>query len=341
MKSKKIGIDLGTANSLVYVAGEGVVLNEPTVVAVTIEDNHVVAVGNEAKDMLGRTPGNIVASRPLKDGVIADYQITESLIAYFIRKACGRRFLFKPEVMVCVPSGCTQVERRAVVDATLSAGARSVYLIEEPLAAAIGAQIPIANPSGNLIVDSGGGSTEAAVISMGGVVSHASVRMSGNKLDEIIATYIRKKFNLIIGERTAEEVKVKIGNALLLDPDDKKKEQKTVEVRGRDAFNGLPRMVEISEEEINKAIKPILMQMVGAIKQVLEHTPPELASDIIDKGIVLSGGTALLKNFDKLVTQEIGVAAVVADEPLLCVVRGTGVALENLDFYKKSIRSNR
>ena len=227
MKSKKIGIDLGTANSLVYVAGEGVVLNEPTVVAVTIEDNQVVAVGNEAKDMLGRTPGNIVASRPLKDGVIADYQITESLIAYFIRKACGRRFLFKPEVMVCVPSGCTQVERRAVVDATLSAGARSVYLIEEPLAAAIGAQIPIANPSGNLIVDSGGGSTEAAVISMGGVVSHASVRMSGNKLDEIIATYIRKKFNLIIGERTAEEVKVKIGNALLLDPDHKKKKQKT------------------------------------------------------------------------------------------------------------------
>lgn len=341
MRSKKIGIDLGTANSLVYVAGEGVVLNEPTVVAVAVEDNHVVAVGNEAKDMLGRTPGNIVASRPLKDGVIADYQITESLIAYFIRKACGRRFLFKPEVMVCVPSGCTQVERRAVVDATLSAGARSVYLIEEPLAAAIGAQIPIANPSGNLIVDSGGGSTEAAVISMGGVVSHASVRMSGNKLDETIATYVRKKFNLIIGERTAEEVKVKIGNALLSESDEKKKEPATIEVRGRDAFNGLPRMVEISESEINKAIKPILMQMIGAIKQVLEHTPPELASDIIDKGIVMSGGTAMLKNFDKLITQEVGVAAVVADEPLLCVVRGTGVALENLDFYKKSIRSNR
>jgi rod shape-determining protein MreB len=227
------------------------------------------------------------------------------------------------------------VERRAVVDATLSAGARNVYLIEEPLAAAIGAQIPIANPSGNLIVDSGGGSTEAAVISMGGVVSHASVRISGNKLDETIATYIRKKYNLIIGERTAEEVKMKLGNALI---SENKEKELSVEVRGRDAFNGLPRMVEITEKEINSATKPILMQMIGAIKQALEQTPPELASDIIDKGIVMSGGTALFKNLDKLVTQEVGVATVVAEEPLLCVVRGTGVALENLDLYKKSIR---
>ena len=334
MFTKKIGIDLGTANSLVYLAEKGVVLNEPSVVAVSIEDNRVVAVGSEAKDMLGRTPGNIVASRPMKDGVIADYQITEAMLKYFINKVCGRTRIFKPEVMVCVPSGCTQVERRAVVDATLAAGARAVYLIDEPLAAAVGAQIPIANPSGNLIVDSGGGSTEAAVISMGGVVAHASVRMSGNKLDEAIATYIRKKYNLIIGERTAEEVKITVGNAL---PEEKKGEPKKMEVRGRDAFTGLPRVIEISEIEINKAIAPNLLLMIGAIKAVLEKTPPELAADIVDKGIVLSGGSMLLKNFDKLVTREVGVSAVVAEEPMLCVVRGTGVALENLELYKKSV----
>lgn len=334
MFSKKIGIDLGTANSLVYLAEKGVVLNEPTVVAVAIEDNRVVAVGSEAKDMLGRTPGNIVASRPMKDGVIADYQITEAMLKYFINKVCGRSRIFKPEVMVCVPSGCTQVERRAVVDATLAAGARSVYLIDEPLAAAIGAQIPIANPSGNLIVDSGGGSTEAAVISMGGVVAHSSVRMSGNKIDETIATYIRRKYNLIIGERSAEEVKITIGNAL---PDEKQKEPRHMEVRGRDAFSGLPRVIEVEEVEINKAISPILLTMISAIKGVLEKTPPELAADIVDKGIVLSGGSMMLKNFDKLVTREVGVSAVVAEDPMLCVVRGTGVALENLELYKKSI----
>jgi len=337
MFQKRIGIDLGTANSLVYLAGEGVVLNEPTVVAVAAETNQVVAVGAEAKEMLGRTPGNIVASRPMKDGVIADYQITEAMLAYFIRKVIGKSRLFKPEVMVCVPSGCTQVERRAVVDATLAAGARSVYLIDEPLAAAIGAQIPIANPSGNLIVDSGGGSTEAAVISLGGVVTHASVRMSGNKIDEVIATYIRKKFNLIIGERTAEEAKIHIGNALLTEKDEKN--PKKMEVRGRDAFSGLPRSIEVTEIEINQAITPVLVQMIGAIKSALEKTPPELAADIVDKGIVLSGGTALLKNFDKLVTKEIEVATVIAEEPMYCVVRGTGVALENLELYKKSIRS--
>lgn len=336
MFSKRLGIDLGTANSLVYLGGKGVVLNEPSVVAVAVEDNRVVAVGNEAREMLGRTPGNIVASRPMRDGVIADYQITEAMLAYFINKVCGRSRLFKPEVMVCVPSGCTQVERRAVVDATLSAGARAVYLIEEPLAAAIGAQIPIANPSGNLIVDSGGGSTEAAVISMGGVVAHASVRMAGTKLDEAIAFYTRKKYNLIIGERTAEEVKIKIGNALI----EKGKAQKTMEVRGRDFHSGLPRMIEITDEEINKALMPVLLQMIGAIKAALEKTPPELASDIVDKGIVLSGGTCMLKNLDKLITKEVGVAAVVAEEPLLCVVRGTGVALENLELYKRSIRKN-
>lgn len=337
MFQKRIGIDLGTANSLVYLAGQGVVLNEPTVVAVAMDTNQVVAVGSEAREMLGRTPGNIVASRPMKDGVIADYQITEAMLAYFIQKVVGRTRIFKPEVMVCVPSGCTQVERRAVVDATLAAGARAVYLIEEPLAAAIGAQIPIANPSGNLIVDSGGGSTEAAVISLGGVVAHSSVRMSGNKLDEAIATYIRKKNNLIIGERSAEEVKVTVGNALLSEKE--QKDPKKMEVRGRDAISGLPRVIEVNEAEINQALVPILNQMIGAIKGVLEKTPPELAADIVDKGIVLSGGSAMLKNLEKLVTREIEVAAVVADEPMLCVVRGTGVALENLELYKKSIRS--
>lgn len=318
-------------------AGEGVVLNEPTVVAVALDTNQVVAVGAEAKEMLGRTPGSIVASRPMKDGVIADYQITEAMLAYFIRKVVGRSRIFKPEVMVCVPSGCTQVERRAVVDATLAAGAHSVYLIEEPLAAAIGAQIPIANPSGNLIVDSGGGSTEAAVISLGGVVAHSSVRMSGNKLDEAIALYIRKKCNLVIGERTSEEVKITIGNALLSEKE--QKDPRKMEVRGRDAVSGLPRVIEVSEAEVNQAIIPILLQMIGAIKGVLEKTPPELAADIVDKGIVLSGGSAMLKNLEKLVTREIEVAAVVADDPMLCVVQGTGVALENLELYKKSIRS--
>lgn len=336
MFSKKLGIDLGTANSLVYLAGEGVVLNEPTVVAVAAETNRVVAVGNEAKEMLGRTPGNIVASRPMRDGVIADYQITRDMLSYFINKVCGNTRFFKPEVMVCVPSGCTQVERRAVVDATLSAGAKAVYLIEEPLASAIGAQIPIANPSGNLIVDSGGGSTEAAVISMGGVVAHASVRMAGNKIDEAISFFLRKKYNLIIGERTAEEVKIKIGNAMPVS----EKTIKKMEVRGRDFYSGLPRMTEINEDEVNKAVTPVLLQMIGAIKSVLEQTPPELASDIVDKGIVLAGGTSMLKNLDKLVTKEVGVAAVVAEEPLLCVVRGTGVALENLELYKRSIRKN-
>jgi rod shape-determining protein MreB and related proteins len=337
MFQKRIGIDLGTANSLVYMAGAGVVLNEPTVVAVSQDTNQVVAVGIEAKEMLGRTPGSITASRPMKDGVIADYQITEAMLAYFIRKVVGKSRLFKPEVMVCVPSGCTQVERRAVVDATLAAGAHSVYLIDEPLAAAIGAQIPIANPSGNLIVDSGGGSTEAAIISLGGVVAHSSVRTSGNKIDEAIATYIRKKFSLIIGERTAEEVKITVGNALLSEKD--QKDPKKMEVRGRDGVTGLPRVIEVTEADINAAITPVLLNMISAIKGVLEKTPPELAADIVDNGIVLSGGSALLKNMEILVTREIEVAAVVADDPMLCVVQGTGVALENLELYKKSIRS--
>ena len=345
---KRIGIDLGTANSLVWLAGAGVVLNEPTVVAVTVDDNRVVAVGNEAKEMLGRTPGNIMATRPLRDGVIADYRITEAMLSFFIDRVVGRNRIFKPEVMICVPSGVTQVERRAVLDATLSAGANIAYLIEEPLAAAIGAKIPIAAASGHMIVDVGGGSTEAAVISLGGVVVHKSARVAGNKLDEAIANYIKKKYNLIIGERMAETIKMTVGDAL---PEKKIGEKEkthqpstihdlrssSMEVRGRDTVSGLPRMVELTSTEIAEAITPTLHQIIVAIKSVLEETPPELAADIIDKGIVMAGGTSLLRNFDKLMTQMTGVVCHVAEDPLLCVVRGTGVALENIDLYKRTI----
>lgn len=329
--SKRIGIDLGTANTLVWVAGEGLMLNEPTVVALSVEDRKVVAVGSEAKKMLGRTPGNLVALRPLREGVIADYEVTEAMLRYFIGKVGGLFLFWKPEVMICVPAGCTQVERRAALDATLSAGARVAYLIDEPLAAAIGAKIPVSVPSGHMIVDIGGGATEAAVISLGGVVVHKSVRVAGNKIDEAIQSYVRRKYNLIIGDQTAEEVKIKIGSAIRLPKEEK------VQVSGRDQVLGLPRTVELASSEITDAIKLVLTQIVGAVKGVLEDTPPELASDIIDKGIVMSGGTSLLLNFDKFLTEQTGVPAHLAEEPLLCVVRGTGIAIENLDLYKRSI----
>ncbi len=331
--SKRIGIDLGTANSLVYLAGAGIVLNEPTVVAITTDDNRVLAVGNEAREMLGRTPGNIVASRPMRDGVIADYVITEAMIRYFLDKVCGPNRLFKPEVMVCAPAGVTSVEKRAILDATLQAGAKVAFLIDEPLAAAIGAKIPIANPSGNMIVDIGGGTTEAAVICLGGVVVHNSVRVGGNKIDEAIQAYVRKKHNLIIGERMAEDVKIKIGSATEL----KANELETIEVRGRDAFSGLPKTVVITSSEVTEAIFDVTQKIVSAAKGVLEQIPPELASDIIDKGIVLSGGTSLLRNLDKLLTDSLKVPVALADNPLLCVALGTGMALENLDIYKRSV----
>ncbi len=330
---KRIGIDLGTANTVVYLAGEGIVLNEPTVVAVTAEENKVVAVGREAKEMLGRTPGNIIALRPLRDGVIADYSITEAMLSYFIDKAAGRSRFFKPEVMICIPSGVTQVERRAVLDATMAAGAKVAYLIEEPLAAAIGAKVPIAQAAGHMVVDIGGGSTECAVISLGGVVVHNSVRVGGNKIDEAIANYTKKKFNLLIGERTAEEIKINIANAVI----EKDKEEKKMEIRGRDSITGLPRTIELGESAINEAIAPVLGDIIKGVKGVLEETPPELASDIIDKGIIMSGGTSLLANFDKLMTKMTGVPCHVAEDALLCVVRGTGVALENIELYKRSI----
>lgn len=336
MLSRRIGIDLGTANTVVYLAGEGIVLNEPTVVAVTAEENRVVAVGKEAKEMLGRTPGNIVALRPLRDGVIADYTITEAMLSYFIDRVCGRSRFFKPEVMVCIPSGVTQVERRAVLDASMSAGAKVAYLIETPLAAAIGAKIPIAQAAGHMVVDIGGGSAESAVISLGGVVVHNSVRVGGNKIDEAIAQYVKRKFNLLVGERTSEEIKIEIGNALGLD-DKKTKEPRKMEIRGRDTISGLPRTIELLETAVTEAIRPCLMEIIQGVKIVLEQTPPELASDIIDKGIVMTGGTSLLLNFDNLMTEITGVPCHVAEDSLLCVVRGTGVALENIELYKRGI----
>ncbi len=331
MLNKRVGIDLGTANILVYLGGVGVVLNEPTVVAVRADDNKVVAVGSEAKDMLGRTPGNIVATRPLKDGVIADYVITQSMLSYFIDKVAGRSRFVKPEVMVCIPSGVTQVEKRAVLDACASAGAGNVYLIEEPLAAAIGAKIPIAQAAGHMILDSGGGTTDIAVISLGGVVVHKSIRVAGNKIEEAIANYIRKRFNLLVGERSAEEIKMKLASAIVSD------EPRSMEIKGRDSVTGLPRAIEITEAEINEAIQPVLKAMISAIREVFEATPPELASDIIEKGIVLTGGTVLLKNLDNYITRETGVPAHVAEDPLFCVIRGVGVALENLELYKRSV----
>ena len=302
--SKRIGIDLGTANTLVYLVGEGIVLNEPTVVAVTAEENRVVAVGKEAKEMLGRTPGNVLAMRPLKDGVIADYSITEAMLSYFIDKACGQSRFLKPEVMVCIPSGVTQVERRAVLDAAMSAGAKIAYLIDEPLAAAIGAKIPIAQPAGHMIVNIGGGSTESAVISLGGVVVHSSVRVAGNKIDEAISSYIRRKFNLLVGETTAELIKIELGNAVIEEgrtlrqaqgkegtkETQETKTANTMEIRGRDNITGLPRSIELDESQINEAIKPVLMDIIGGAKEVLEQCPPELASDIIDKELSCQAG---------------------------------------------------
>ena len=324
----KIGIDLGTANILVYVKGKGIVTREPSVVAVS-DDNHIVAVGDEAREMIGRTPGNITAIRPMKDGVIADYVITEAMLRYFIKKA-GRSFT-KPDVMISVPSGVTSVEKRAVRDAALKAGAREAYLIEEPLAAAIGANVPISGPSGNLIIDIGGGTSEIAVISLGGIVISRSVRVGGNRFDEAIANYVRKKYNLMIGDRTAEDVKIQIGTALPLE------RELHMEVRGRDLIAGLPRTVPLTSSEVMEALEQPLQQIVGAVRSVLEETPPELSSDIIDKGMVMSGGGSLLRNIDKLLTQVTGVPCHVAENALNCVALGTGLALEHFDFFRKSL----
>ncbi len=328
---KRIGIDLGTAYTLVYLLKRGIIINEPSVVAVSVDDKKILSVGNEAKEMLGRTPESIIAVRPLKGGVIADYRTTEAMLRYFINKILGSFRLFRPEVMVAVPACVSSTERRAVIEATISAGAKAAYIIKEPIAAAIGADIPIGSASGHMIVDIGGGTAEMAVISLGGIVSSSSVKIGGNKFDLAIMEYIRKKYNLAIGEKTAEEIKIKIGSALFLS------EKLTMSVRGMDNVGGLPRKVKVESDDVTEALQSNLESIVVTVKKVLSNTSPELAADIIDKGIVLSGGSAQLRNIDKLLSRVIGVPVYIADEPNLCVAKGTGIALENLDSYKRSI----
>ncbi len=330
----KIGIDLGTTSVLVYVPGQGIVLNEPSVVAVG-ENNTVLAVGAEAKKMIGRTPDSIRAYRPMKDGVIADYRVTEAMLRYFLGKALNRFNLFKPDVMVSVPAGVTSTERRAVVEATIKAGARNAYVVKEPILAAIGAGVPIYEPQGHMIVDIGGGTIDVAVISLGGIVAANSVKCAGNRIDTAIVNFIKKSRNLAIGEKSAEEVKIKVGSALPLE------EELVMELKGRDVFTGLPRTIEVKTNEIVRAIGPELKEMVKAIKDVFQDTPPELASDIIDGGIIMTGGTSQLRNFPELVKRRTGVKAQLADQALFCVVKGTGVALEHLTTYKRAILTKR
>lgn len=330
--AKKVAIDLGTANSLVIVEGKGIVVREPTVVAVSLDDNKVVAIGNDAKDMLGKVPENIVAKRPLKQGVIASYRLTEALLKSLLNKAIGKSRFFKPEVMISVPAGLTSVEERAVIEAAVSAGAGRIYLIPEPIAAAIGAELPISTSTGNMIVNMGGGTTEVAVISMNGIVTYESKRIAGDALNDEIINYMRKAKGVIIGEQMAEKIKMEIASAIKVD------DEEEMEVRGRDANTGLPTTVLVTANEINEATKPILNQIIGSIKNVLEKTPPELASDIIDRGMVLSGGTALFNNLDVLFTRATGVPAHVADEPLDAVVNGVAEALKHLDVIKGSLR---
>ena len=328
---KKLAIDLGTANSVVWEEGKGIVLNEPSVVAYSLVDRKVLAVGNDAKDMIGRTPDTIVAARPLKDGVIADYKTTEAMMRYFMNKSIGTLRLFRPEVMVAVPAGITSTERRAVIDATLAAGAKAAYIIKEPIAAAIGANIPIGSASGHMIIDMGGGTSEIAVISLGGIVTSSSVRIGGNKFDRAIQEFTRKKYGMAIGESTAEKVKIEVGSALYMD------KKLKMEVKGRDIVSGLPRIITVTSDDVTDALQDELSGIISVVKQVLFNTPPELSADIMDKGMVLSGGSSLLRNMDELLSQAVGVPAYNADDSLLCVVKGTGIALENLDSYKRSI----
>ncbi|HSX41129.1 MAG TPA: rod shape-determining protein [Candidatus Saccharimonadales bacterium] len=331
MFGKRLALDLGTSNILVYVPKQGIVVNEPSVVALSTSDSSVMAIGTDAKEMLGRTPDSIVASHPLKDGVIADYRITQAMIKHFIGKVLGGFRLTRPDVMVTVPAGATSTERRAVVDATLAAGARAAYIIREPVAAALGAGVPIASAAGNMVVDIGGGTTEIAILSLGGVVAQASVRVGGNKLDAAIAEGIRRSHGLAIGQQTAEEIKHTLGSALIL------KQDEHMEIRGRDVIAGLPKTITISSNEITHTIADELEKIILAIKSVLEQTPPELSSDIIDRGMVLTGGGALLKNIDKLLTNVTGVPCVVAKDAQLCVAKGAGIALDNLEEYKRSL----
>lgn len=333
MFEKQIGVDLGTVNVLVYVKGKGIVLYEPSMVAISVNENKIVAVGEEARSMLGRTPEAIEVMRPMRDGVIADYVVTEAMLRYFITKVCGRFRLFRPVVMVTVPVGVTSVESRAVHEAAIQAGGKEAHLIPEPLAAAIGAGLPIGTPTGNMVVNIGGGTTESAVISMNGIVVSSSVRIGGNEMDEAIVAYVRKKYNLIIGEPTSEEIKFQIGSAMPLD------EELTMEVQGRDQVSGLPKTIPINSGEVTEAIAEALAAIVGVVRAVLEKTPPELSSDIIDRGMVLVGGGALLRNIDRLLTKQTGVPCYVAEDAMACVATGAGRALENYHILKRSLPS--
>ncbi len=329
--TKHIGVDLGTVNVLIWVKGKGIVLQEPSVVAISLNDEKIVAVGEEARAMLGRTPETLEVARPLREGVIADYLVTERMLRYFIEKVTGRIRLFKPLIAISVPVGVTSVESRAVHDAAIQAGGREAYLIPEPLAAALGAGMPVGTPTGNLVADIGGGTSEAAVVSMNGIVEFASVRVGGNRIDEAIMGYVKRKYNLLIGEQTAEEVKIKIGSALPLEEEEK------IEVRGRDQVSGLPKTISVTSGEVTEAIAEPLAAIITVVKQVLEKTPPELSSDIIDRGIVMTGGGALLRNFDRLLTKETGVPCYVADNPIGCVALGAGKALEMYEIIKRTL----
>lgn len=330
----KIGIDLGTTNVLVFVDGKGIILNEPSVVAVS-DTNQILAVGSEAKRMIGRTPDSIRAYRPLKDGVIADYLVTEAMLRYFLKKALGGFNIFKPDVLVSVPAGVSSTERRAVIEATLKAGARNVYVVKEPILAAIGANVPIYEPQGHMIVDIGGGTIDVAVISLGGIVAANSVKCAGNKIDAAIIDHVKKTHNLSIGEKTAEDIKIGVGSALPLE------EELSMDIKGRDILTGLPRTAEIKTNEVVRAISRELREMVKAVKDVFQDTPPELASDIIDHGIIMTGGTSQLRNFPELLKRRTGVNAILADQALFCVAKGTGVALEHLDTYRQTILAKR
>lgn len=333
--TKKIGIDLGTATILVYEKGKGIVLREPSVVAMDKDSKKVLAVGEEARQMLGRTPGNIVAIRPLRDGVIADFEVTEIMLKHFIKKVCGKLSMVKPAIMVCVPVNVTGVEKRAVMEAAIQVGAKKASLIEEPLAAAIGAGLPIHEPYGNMVVDVGGGTCDIAVISLGGIVVSESLRVAGDKFDEAIIRYVKSKYNLLIGERTAEDIKIKIGTAHL-----DVQENATEDVRGRDIMSGLPKNITLSSRETYEALHEPIQAVVAAVKRVLEQTPPELASDIIDKGLVMTGGGSLLRGLDRLISDETGVPVVIADDATSCVAVGTGMALEHIDYLQSSLITN-
>lgn len=334
MFSKDIGIDLGTANTLVYLRGKGIIMREPSVVAVDTKTDEVRSVGHEAKAVIGRTPGSIMAVRPLKDGVIADFDITANMLARFIKKVCGNSMFFRPRVVICIPSGVTEVERRAVKEAALKAGARQVSVIEEPMAAAIGAGLPISEPSGSMVVDIGGGTSEVALISLGGIVAARSVRVGGDEFDQAIIAYIKRKYNLLIGERTAEQIKIEIGSAYELE------EEKEMEIKGRNLVDGLPKNITVHSEEIRDALAESLQKVVDAIKETLERTPPELSADIIDHGIMLTGGGALLRGLDELVHRETGIDVHVAETPLDCVAAGTGAVLDHIDLLGDVLDDN-